>query len=330
MSEEAVIVCEEVGIPNCKHSPQIDKIAAALVTALPKIEQAVKDAENPHLRNKYADLTSIMSVAKKPLADQGIAIMQPITTEGQKATVTTLLLHTSGQWMASTLSMTAQDQKPQSVGSAMTYGRRYGLSGFLGIVADDDDGNEASGTRGPRKGRDTEPDPPGVQRNTPEQQQEYAKQRITEVKKGPPVTPKATTKTDGVSFGKLSAFQEKKKQIGEVWYRRILSMGGVEKSNQIADDKTADVLLAEMDAAHKMLTGYAELGKAIGSEAFMRVMGANGYGNVNEIPDLATGRRVYRELVEIKKEIDMRRDDPEAATALFDMGAPSAALRDPK
>lgn len=328
MSEETVVICEEVGIPNCKHSPQIDKIAAALVAALPKIEQAVKDAENPHLRNKYADLTSIMGVAKKPLADHGIAIMQPITTEGQKATVTTLLLHTSGQWMASTLSMTATDQKPQSVGSAMTYGRRYGLSGFLGIVADDDDGNDASGTKGPRKGRDSEPDPPGVQRNTPEQQAEYSKKRAEEVKQQ--AAAKTTSKTGGISYSKLPLFQKKKEEIGEAWYRRILGMAKVQKSNEIPDDKTADTLLAEMEATLKMLNGFAEIGEYIGQAEFMRVMGANGYGHVGEIHDLATARRIYKEMAEVKKEKDMRRDDPATAAQLFDKGKPSASLRDPQ
>lgn len=37
---------------------------------------------------------------------------------------------------------------PQAVGSAMTYGRRYGLMAILGVVTDDDDGQAGSQTRG--------------------------------------------------------------------------------------------------------------------------------------------------------------------------------------
>jgi hypothetical protein len=134
-------------IPNCTHSDAIDKITPALVAALAKIDPATKDAVNPHLKNKYADLSAVMDAAKPALAESGIAIMQPPECEGKTVKVSTILLHGSGQWYASApLSITAIDDRAQSIGSAITYARRYSLSGMLGITAEDDDGNGASGT----------------------------------------------------------------------------------------------------------------------------------------------------------------------------------------
>ena len=53
--------------------------------------------------------------------------------------VTTVIIHTSGQWAATTLEAFSRDVFPQAVGSALTYLRRYGLSGILGLATDDDD-----------------------------------------------------------------------------------------------------------------------------------------------------------------------------------------------
>jgi len=132
-------------IPNCEHSDQIDKIFPALIRAVAKMESARKDSTNPHFNSKYADLTSIMDAAKEPLAAEGMAVIQPITTADGTVCVATVLIHDSGQWIASKLQLTPRDVSPQAAGSAMTYARRYGLGGILGMTAEDDDGNAASG-----------------------------------------------------------------------------------------------------------------------------------------------------------------------------------------
>ena len=58
--------------------------------------------------------------------------------------MTTMLLHESGQWIKSKLKMPIEKATAQSVGSVITYGRRYGLSAITGIAQYDDDGNVAS------------------------------------------------------------------------------------------------------------------------------------------------------------------------------------------
>jgi hypothetical protein len=59
-----------------------------------------------------------------------------------------MLLHTSGEWLSSTLRIPATKQDAQGFGSAITYGRRYGLQAICGVPAEDDDGNAATASRG--------------------------------------------------------------------------------------------------------------------------------------------------------------------------------------
>jgi len=123
-------------------SPSIGKLGEALAKAQAEMEGAAKDATNPHFRSKYADLASIRD-ACRPLAKFGIAFLQPTRAEGPHVTVTTLLLHSSGEWIAEDLTLTAGQNTPQAVGSAITYGRRYGLAAMVGIAPEDDDGEAA-------------------------------------------------------------------------------------------------------------------------------------------------------------------------------------------
>lgn len=156
---------DEVGIPNCRMSAEFDKLAQALTTAIADMDKASKDATNPHFKSKYADLTSINDVAKPALAKVGIAVLQPPSTREGCVVVTTILMHTSGQWIASELVMLPVNDTPQGIGSTITYARRYGLSGILGITAEDDDGN--AGSLGQRR----EPPPKAQERartNPPE------------------------------------------------------------------------------------------------------------------------------------------------------------------
>jgi hypothetical protein len=130
------------------HSDNFKVLPTLLAKTLPKIDVATKNAKNDAFRgSKYANLTSVVDVAKGPLGEAGIAILQPISTteDGSAVTVTTLLLHESGEWISSSLTMRPDKPTPQGMGSAITYARRYSLSGLLGITADDDDGNAASG-----------------------------------------------------------------------------------------------------------------------------------------------------------------------------------------
>lgn len=129
------------------HSPTIGALAADLSKAQGQLKPALFDKTNPHFRNKYATLPAIAEAARVQLAANGLAVMQGFEAEGPVVKGTTMLVHKSGEWMSSTLTMTAQQNTPQGIGSTITYLRRYGLAAMVGIVADDaleDDGEEGS------------------------------------------------------------------------------------------------------------------------------------------------------------------------------------------
>jgi len=134
-------------------SAAINELAAALSKAQSAMSAAVKDGTNPFFNNsRYASLASIWDAIRKPLADNGLAISQLTGGRNTGVEITTMLLHSSGQWLRSAIVIQPVKADPQGIGSAITYGRRYALSAIVGAVADeDDDGNEASNSATPRK-----------------------------------------------------------------------------------------------------------------------------------------------------------------------------------
>ncbi len=125
-------------------SDSIAALIAALVKAQPHIKTATKSSTNPHFKSKYADLAEIEEACMGALNAAGIAVLQPTRADGQHVTVTTMIAHSSGEWLAEDLTLDAVQNTPQAVGSAITYGRRYGLAAMVGVAPDDDDGNAAS------------------------------------------------------------------------------------------------------------------------------------------------------------------------------------------
>lgn len=126
-------------------SESISVISAALVKAQRGITFAVKDSINPHLKNKYADLGSVIEAVKGPLNENGIAVIQlPTESSAGYVALVTRLQHESGEWIQSTALVPMAKQDAQAYGSAMTYARRYALAAAVCLYQDDDDGNKAS------------------------------------------------------------------------------------------------------------------------------------------------------------------------------------------
>lgn len=125
-------------------SDTLTDLSAALVKAQQALKAAPFNRTNPHFKNKYADLASVLDTIRKPLADQGLSVTQ--TTEMRAGTfcLVTTLRHASGQWIASEYPL-PQTARPQELGSALTYARRYSLSAIACIAADEDD--DAEGAR---------------------------------------------------------------------------------------------------------------------------------------------------------------------------------------
>lgn len=129
-----------------EHSEQLDQLAGALAKAqgafkaVPKSKTArVQMKSGGEYSYKYADLADTWDIARAPLSENGLSVIQsPGQFERGVLSVTTMLLHTSGQWVRSTLAIDAKDATPQGMGTAITYARRYGLAAVLGLVTDDD------------------------------------------------------------------------------------------------------------------------------------------------------------------------------------------------
>lgn len=122
-------------------------LSAALAKAQGAMKAATFNKTNPHFKNKYADLAAVLDAIRKPLADNGLSVTQTTEIrEGGFALVTTLR-HATGQWIASEYPLPTA-AKPQELGSALTYARRYSLSAIACIAADDDDDAEGARTSG--------------------------------------------------------------------------------------------------------------------------------------------------------------------------------------
>ena len=125
-------------------SESIKNIASALCKAQAKITGAQKCSNNPFFKSKYADLADVWDACKEALTENGLSVSQHPQGDGDKLVLTTILMHTSGEWMESSLTMKPVKSDPQGMGSCITYARRYALAGVCGIAQVDDDGNAAS------------------------------------------------------------------------------------------------------------------------------------------------------------------------------------------
>jgi hypothetical protein len=128
-------------------SDTIGALALALSKAQGAMGGAKKGATNPHLKNKYADLASVMDAVKEPLSSNELAISQLIENEGESVAVRTLLIHSSGEWLMSRVVLAASGNKgvneAQAMGSTISYLRRYSASGITGLHQEDDDAASA-------------------------------------------------------------------------------------------------------------------------------------------------------------------------------------------
>ena len=143
-----------------KHSEQLAELADALAQAQGEIDTVERNCVNPFFKSKYADLAACRAAVKGPLSRHGLSIVQGPTIIPNGDTMllglTTRLLHKSGQWIETECGCPAGDAKPQSLGSAITYLRRYCLCAMTNLAADDDDdGNHAQQTAGQQKAKST-------------------------------------------------------------------------------------------------------------------------------------------------------------------------------
>lgn len=127
-------------------------LAASLVGALGELPNIGRDREanipgkdgKPGYSYRYVDLATLIDHVKPVLTRWGLALLQDVTGDAKTVSVTTVLIHRSGEERHSPpLSMPAGNT-PQATGSAITYARRYQAMSVLGLAPDDDDGQAAA------------------------------------------------------------------------------------------------------------------------------------------------------------------------------------------
>lgn len=125
-------------------SSTIGNIAPALLAAQKTMGDAVKGASNPFFKSRFADLNAVREAVIPAMNAQGITVLQPTVWVEGKSFVRTMLLHTSGEFIASdTEIIAAKLNDPQAHGSGVSYARRYGLQSIANVGAVDDDGEAA-------------------------------------------------------------------------------------------------------------------------------------------------------------------------------------------
>ena len=129
-------------------SESIVKLSKSLVETQKELKQPLKDAKNPFFKSEYVPLENVAEAITQTATKSGLAFSQyATTTETGNVSVGTIVFHESGEFIEfPPLILKPENTKPQSIGSAITYAKRYALSAIFGITSDkDDDGNKANG-----------------------------------------------------------------------------------------------------------------------------------------------------------------------------------------
>ena len=211
-----------------RRSAEIGELAAAMVAVQAELRNPRKN-QTAQIVTKtggkysysYADLAATVDVCRENLSKHGLAVLQPTSISEGAVTVTTLLVHKSGQWISSDLRLASPDLTPQGIGSTMSYARRYGLTGMVGIAGEDDDGTGKAGRAA---------------------QNSIGDHRVPEVRTGEQQAPTDAvlalwkrmnnTSTALAEFAGLKAHFRSLGSGGELEYYRILESNGVHHANE--------------------------------------------------------------------------------------------------
>lgn len=121
-------------------SAELAKLFDALAKSQLEMNIARKDSVNPFFKSKYADLASIVKASRPFLSKNNICVIQrTTTTENGRSFIYTRLCHSSGQWMESNMEIKPPKSDIQTMGSYLTYLRRYMYAAMTGVVVSDED-----------------------------------------------------------------------------------------------------------------------------------------------------------------------------------------------
>ena len=146
-----------------KTSDNIEHLSTALAAAQGALKNPPKNKVNPHFKSRYVDLSDGLDTIRECLSKNGLAFIQGTSISDSMIVLNTRITHKSGQWLESDYPVGGLG-RPQEMGSAMTYARRYALFSLVGVAGEDgDDGNAAQAAEAaPVKGKAAKQMEPGL------------------------------------------------------------------------------------------------------------------------------------------------------------------------
>lgn len=140
-------------MPDASATVHDSQLSVALVKAQSEMKNATLNKVNPHFKSKYADLAAVREATLKALTENGLAIVQSTALTDGGLVLKTTLRHTSGESIESVYPLPLNVDKPQAMGSAITYARRYCWAAMCGISSDEDDDGNAAEDEGKKNGK---------------------------------------------------------------------------------------------------------------------------------------------------------------------------------
>lgn len=135
-------------------SPTIGSIALSLSKFQSKIQNVIKNKSG--YEYKYAELSEYLNTIRIPLSECGLALVQVVEIKDEhpdQEFLVTMIIHESGEWIKSTFNLKSQAvlskdgrnriNDMQSLGSGVSYLRRYAIAAICGLAQEDDDGAKA-------------------------------------------------------------------------------------------------------------------------------------------------------------------------------------------
>lgn len=141
------VVDQQTGEVVERHENGIAALNDALAQAqakFPAIKRdktvSVKTKDGGSYSYSYAPLDSILDAVREPLTENGLALVQMLDGKG----IRTELRHSAGGVIGATFPLPHVPEKPQELGSMLTYLRRYAIVSILGIAPEEDDDGAAA------------------------------------------------------------------------------------------------------------------------------------------------------------------------------------------
>jgi hypothetical protein len=139
-------ITQEVMLPkpprnnNPNESSDLKELFTALAKAQAEMKIAGLSSENPFFKSRYADLADIVRASRPALTKYGLSVIhQILPNEDGASMLHCILCHSSGQFIRTTMRILPVKNDIQSLGSCITYLKRYTYMAICGVICSDDD-----------------------------------------------------------------------------------------------------------------------------------------------------------------------------------------------